>query len=86
MGLHSQAGGGQREGEEEEKERSLSLRSHYLSIISPYVLKQSWLHRLCPHPPTAPRPPVCRPSLKQTLSAHILAPQDPVDHCELTNA
>lgn len=80
MGLHSQAGSGQREGEEEEKERSLSLRYHYLSIISPHVSKQSWLHSLCSHPPTAPRPPVCCPSLKQTLSAHILAPQDPVDH------
>lgn len=80
MGLHSQAGSGQREWEEEEKERSFSLRYHYLSIIPPHVSKQSWLHSLCSHPPTAPRPPVCRPSLKQTLSAHILAPQDPVDH------
>lgn len=41
MGLHSQAGSGQREWEEEEKERSLSLRYHYLSIIPPHVSKQS---------------------------------------------
>lgn len=44
---------------------SLSL---HLSIISPHLSEQS---RLCPHPPTATRPPVCRPSFKQTHSAHI---------------
>lgn len=37
---------------------SLSL---HLSIISPHLSEQSRPQRLCPHPPTATRPPVCRP-------------------------
>lgn len=47
---------------------SLSL---HLSIVSPHLSERSRPHSLCPHPPTATRPPVCRLSLKQTHSAHI---------------
>lgn len=46
----------------------IRLLSLHLSIISPHLSEQS---RHCPHPLTVTRPPVCCPSLKQTLSAHI---------------
>lgn len=47
---------------------SLSL---HLSVVSPHLSEQSGPHRLCPHPPPATRPSVCRPPLRQTHSAHI---------------
>lgn len=39
--------------------------------ISPSFPLICMLHRLCPHPPAATRPPVCCPVLKQTHLAHI---------------
>lgn len=39
--------------------------------ISPSFPLICMLRRLCPHPPAATGPPVCRPALKQTHLAHI---------------